>query len=195
MTRTCLDCPKILSRGNKCGRCKSCTLEHSRRDPEVQARRLANLRAVQVTPEHKAKISRGKKASEERHAGDPDWQENHRRQGVRLRAQFDATPGAEEKRKAALAEAMKVRAEKLLCWCPAELRKTYQVLRKKYGADGARSRIKQAIAANEAARLAALTPFEYQLERIRAGARLVEKPSFRRAEYDYSLVGNATGML
>jgi hypothetical protein len=195
MSRTCLDCPKAICAANKGGRCKACTLEHARRDPEVQTRRLENLRAVQRTSEHRAKISRGKKASEAMHADDPARQERHRRQGQRLRAQFEATPGAEDKRKAALSAAMKIRAEKMLGWCPVEHRGKYRKLRKTYGAPEAKRRVLHALAVAEALRIASLTPLQRQIERIQAGARLVEKPSFRRPDHAFTLGGVASGML
>lgn len=46
----------------------------------------------------------------------------------------------------------------------------------------------------ERARVAALSPLDRQIERIRNGARVVAKPDTRPASPAYSLVGNATGM-
>lgn len=42
---------------------------------------------------------------------------------------------------------------------------------------------------DEAARLAAMTPFERQLERVRNGARLIEVRPLPSRQYDYSLAG------
>jgi hypothetical protein len=49
--------------------------------------------------------------------------------------------------------------------------------------------------AAEAARVASISPFERQMERVRNGARLIEKPVFRRADPSYTLGGVSAGML
>lgn len=71
-----------------------------------------------------------------------------------------------------------------LAWCPPLRKDEYRRLQKSLGSAEARRIIE-----------ADLSPFERQLARVAAGARVVDKPVLRRADHDFSLVGNATGML
>lgn len=82
-----------------------------------------------------------------------------------------------------------------LAWCPADRLDEYRRLQKSYSAAEARRMIEEDIATAEKRRRDAMTPLDHQLERLRNGGVLVEKPVVRRAEHDFSLVGCATGLL
>jgi hypothetical protein len=75
----------------------------------------------------------------------------------------------------------------------------YRALRKKIGAGEAKrlilADVAAKIAATEARRVDALTPLQRQLERLHAGAALIERPSFRRADHAFTLGGIASGLL
>ena len=125
----------------------------------------------------------------------PEWRAHYRRltsRGIRAaearRRVLDLIAGIPEPGKYLQQKAK-------LAWLPDEWRKRYGYLRTRYGAAEARARVEAEIAAAARARLAAMTPFERQLERVRNGAKLVEKLVFRSADPAYTLGGVATGML
>ena len=89
-------------------------------------------------------------------------------------------PEVREKHNRAIAHA----AARKMSWCPDEYRLEYRRQMKRVGAASAKAII-----------LAQLSPFERQLARVAAGARLVE--SFRpvKAEHSFTLGGVSGGML
>lgn len=192
--RTCSDCAKPISRHSK-GRCRVCVLHAARKDPEKEARRIAALRAVLVTPEQRAAKSAARRKMLADRKDDPVWQEYLRQSGHRMRQQFLATPGAEEKRRAAQKMCGKKISDRFLSWCPQDRRDEYQALRKKVGATEAKRVMLAEFEADEARRKAALTPLQRQIERLQAGGVLT--PAFRpsRSNHDFTLGGIASGML
>jgi hypothetical protein len=77
-----------------------------------------------------------------------------------------------------------------LGWIPDELRPEYTRLVRNIGAADAKARIEALIADREAA----MTPFERQLAKVRAGAGIIELRPLRTAAPDRSLVGCGTAM-
>lgn len=82
-----------------------------------------------------------------------------------------------------------------LDWCPQAYRDQYRKLQNSVGAAAARIMILEQVARDERDRLAALSPFERQLERVRAGARLITIPTRPRIEPSMTLGGVSGGML
>ncbi|MBE7186369.1 MAG: hypothetical protein INR68_18410 [Methylobacterium mesophilicum] len=78
---------------------------------------------------------------------------------------------------------------------PDERWDEYSRLRRQHGAAEARRMILDDIAAQERARLAAMTPFERQLARVAAGAKLVEVKPLRRADPNFTLGGVSSSYL
>lgn len=91
--------------------------------------------------------------------------------------------------------ALKAFHARRLAWLPDDWRETYQRLVKRVGQDQAKRTILDRIAAKEAARIAAMTPFERQLEAVRKGAKVITRPVLRAPEYAYTLGGVASGQL
>ncbi|MDH4746657.1 hypothetical protein OMP43_21760 [Sphingomonas sp. CBMAI 2297] len=137
MARSCSDCGRPISRNSK-GRCRACGAASLLLDPVVEARRLERLREKLSSPDHAAKMSVVRKAHEAEALKDPAYREMRRQHGLQVRQRFLDTPGAEERRRAAQAQAMRERAAEMFAWCPADRLDEYQRLRKAFGAAEAR---------------------------------------------------------
>lgn len=181
---TCSDCSVPITSDSATGRCKPCASRQTRKDPVFEQRRIAGLRRTFGTPEYRAAKSLERQAYEATRKDDPAWQAYKRASGKRLRADFEADPEAQAKSLAKRSAVGRLMTDRLLAWCPEDRRDDYRRLSKKVGRVEARRMIE-----------AEMTPFERQLSRLRAGARLVAKPDTRPTSPAYSLVGNATGML
>ncbi len=76
-------------------------------------------------------------------------------------------------------------------WLPADLRPAYDRIARKHGAAVAREAVQRMIAEREAA----LSPFERQMAKVRAGAGIVEIRPIRTAESVHSLTGCSMAMV
>ena len=204
MSQTCMDCSKTLGPKNQSGRCRSCMSKAINRDPAVAEARRAALRA------HFAKPGVREAAAERMREYNTNMPEEHRERrrehGRRTYKRYLAGPenhgvvqsaDARRNRGAAVREAA-------MGWCPLHLRAEYRrlTISKRLKAAEARALIEAQMVAEaereqtaERARIAAMTPFERQMERVRNGARVVDKVKTHRADHDFTLGGVATGML
>jgi hypothetical protein len=171
------------------------------RDPAIQARRIAASAAEIATPEGRAKRSAGA----HRRFSDP--------------AEREKIGAARKRMMAARPDIVTLAAKNLTDWrakndydwqahqrrlqdarrgvVPEGYWDEYQRLRKnvRLGAVEARRIVCAQAASDERQRLAALSPHERQMERVRNGAKLVEKPDFRTAAPGYTLGGVSSWML
>ena len=115
---------------------------------------------------------------------DPQWKTYKQAAGKRLRAHYDADPAAQAANLAKRQIVGRKLSAQRLAWCPPARLAEYTRLRRKHGADEARRQIE-----------ATLTPFERQLARVAAGARLVTKPIIIKADHAFTLGGVASGAL
>jgi hypothetical protein len=180
MGRTCSDCPSPITAQSRTGRCRRCAASIIARSPEHIAKRSASYtRRLLTDPAFRAKKAREIHARNMAARRDPE-------KAARLLAVIHknreglATPQAKAKWLAGRAAAGRKRHETVMAWCPPEYRAEYRFLRltKKLLAREAKAVI-----------LAQLTPFERQMQAVRMGARLINKPVFRRPDYDYTLGG------
>lgn len=111
--------------------------------------------------------------------------------GARLKAALQL-PEAQARRNAA----NRARGERQLAWCPKDRLDEYRCLMRTPGIRAAEAKriVLDDIAAKERARLAAMTPFERQLERLRQGARLEERVYLTTPEHEFTLGGVSAGM-
>ena len=180
-SRTCTDCATPVST-NSHGRCRPCanrlprSAERNARVGATQRKRLAD------NPEAKAALVKGSAARLAVWRASPEG-----------RAVLLANLAAER------AAGIKASADLRAAWCPTQYRAyNSELVRQGVGPARRKRLIAERQArdeAAEAARLASLTPFERQLDRVRKGARLV--PTFRpvRAYPAYTLGGVSGGML
>jgi hypothetical protein len=80
----------------------------------------------------------------------------------------------------------RARAAARRAWCPADRWADYQALRRQSGAEQAKAMILDEIARAERKRIAAMSPFERDMERLAKGARIVEQFTPRKADHDFS---------
>ena len=170
MPRACIDCPSPISRKSTTGRCRRCANVAKNSTPEMRAKVRETQLKLWQTPERRAKIVDNLGA----------WRTTP--EGARRHAEMNRQKGRK-------------RTEALLAWCPQERLKRYCALRDRLGAPEAKRRVLAEIAQAERDRLAAMTPFERQLEAVRNGARVVEKVRVPGREYGFSLTGCSAGML
>ena len=157
MTRSCTDCGIQLSAPRKgktpTGRCRSCA-------PKVK-----------MTLEVRAKLSESVRARHERERHDAVAYAAKVESGRRLRAAFGPTQDMVAKQ---------IAGRRRTHWVPAGYEQlNFKLRRKRIPLDERQSIIRAQAASDERDRLAAMTPFERQLERVRNGARLVAKPDTR----------------
>jgi hypothetical protein len=89
-----------------------------------------------------------------------------------------ATPSGSEPRKRIAAKL----SAHYLAWCPEQYREEYRQLKRRRTTAKARAII-----------LAKVTPFEWQMHRLKQGAALIETPAFTRRHSDVTL-GGVTSM-
>lgn len=164
--------------------CPGCSLSALHKDPAFREKRAQAFR--------------------DRLVSDPAFREKHNAASAARLAKWRKTdPGAtfmNANSHANLARAntpegqLKRRASQL-AGIPQDRWDEYTGLARRMPAAEARRIILADIAATERRRLAAMTPFERQMDRLANGARLVEKPVLRRVEPNYTLGGVATGAL
>jgi hypothetical protein len=76
-------------------------------------------------------------------------------------------------------------------WCPADRYDDLLVMSKKVGRAEAERMMREDLAAKKRAADEAMTPFERQMARVAAGAKLVEVRPLRKAAPDFTLGGVA----
>ena len=138
MTRTCSDCPSPITKKSKTGRCRPCAARANITDPATRERRIACLRVVKASPEHRKIAAAASRGFHERLRDDPKFQATQRANGHRLRAQYDASASAQAANLAARARAGRVHSDRILAWCPADRRDGYRAIRRAVGAAEAR---------------------------------------------------------
>lgn len=200
---TCSECPNTIGKASKSGRCKSCAMKVLHSDPEFAARRNAATAKANRSPEARAKRSAraaefySNPSNRKAHAeacraalfGNPERLERRRKMGADVfrafhaRKDFDWSTWHRERRALEFA------------WLPKELTEEYRSLRNKVGAEQAKAMILDDLARAERKRLAALSPFERDMERLRNGAGLVAAPDFRTSNPDFTIGGIASASL
>ena len=184
MTRTCSDCPSSITKASKTGRCRPCAGRHNHRDAAFVARLHAASAEAKRTPAARARAKASGLRREAERKDDPAWRAYKVSTGKRLRAMYDACPEAQAAnlaKRALVGEKLRART---LGWLPDRHRKQYEYLRTMLGAVEAKRIIMQD-----------LTPFEQQMARIAAGAKLVDAPDLRTGGPEYTLGGISTGMI
>jgi hypothetical protein len=149
-----------------------------------------------ATPEHRAKMKVVAARTQEERRDDPKWRAYKRAAGQRLRALYDASPEAQAANLAKRALVGRKVSRRALAWCPLAYRDEYRRLRDagNIPAAEARQMILDLIAADEraeAARIAALTPLERQLKKIRNGAKISTKVPMPSRVHGFTLGGVA----
>ncbi len=199
MTRVCSDCSTAIGRRGKTGRCRLCALKAHNRNPEWQANRVAGLAVAMQDAGVRARHRDGCKRGAAKRMADPVKAEVLRELG--------RTYGPRNAPRLHTAD-IRGRAGKSvqrfhLAWCPEE----HWGLNAKLKANGYRlpdrkrmigdeiARLARVAGAEETARLAAMTPFERQMERVKNGAQLTTVPDTRPVAHNFTLGGVASGMI
>lgn len=203
MSRACSTCATAITARSKTGLCRACNIRRQSADPVWKAKRIERQRQATQTPEYRAACSvrsnarfsdpaarhavsvGAKRAAQER-------PELVAKKALNLIAWRQANP--EALREIAAANRATVTANQR-GWCPPERWTEYVRLRDKMGAVEAKQIMLADIAAKERIRLAALPAFDRQMERLKAGARLVDVVPLRRPDHAFTLGGVATGAL
>jgi hypothetical protein len=200
---TCSECPSPIGKASKSGRCKSCAMKLMHSDPEYSERRNAATREANRRPEARAQrrataIARysdpaNRKAMSDACkaalAANPEraaWRKQHGADVLRAfhaRGEFDWSAWHRERNAQAFA------------WLPEDKVEEYRSLRIKVGAEQAKAMILDGIARVERKRIAAMSPFERDMERLRNGAGLIAAPDFRTGSPDFTIGGVASGSL
>ncbi len=223
MTRSCSKCSKPITKYARTGMCHGCGCadpevrarkgklteeqrqrrsEHAKKlsaDPEIVARRAAAGRATHAKPEVKARHRQACAESRARYLADPEAYEKLRAAGRKAGASNFHWANTPEAR----ARAIQTIRRSRLAWCPEEhWPLNAQLKRAGYRLPERQAMIAEAIAAAaeraataERARIAAMSPFDRQMERVKNGAKLVTKPDTTRAAHEFTLGGVATGMI
>lgn len=124
----CRDCSGPISRKSKTGRCKPCSARHINASPELTAKRKAGIERYHAQPGVRERCAANFAAYNRNMP--PEHRERRRQHGLRVAREVLARPDVlarsnspEAKRKAGAA-----RTERLLGWCPPELRDQYRQL-------------------------------------------------------------------
>lgn len=196
MNPTC-NCGATLGAKNKSGCCRSCVAKRNNADPEIQRRRREAVRAHHSDPVVKAGYrERMRIRNENRSDAEIARLVEH---GKRQYREVLSRPDVQARTQSAEAKAKRGRSVSATRYrdVPPEHHDTVRRLVRSNLATAAEARaiVRDQVAATERRRLAAMTPFERQMDRLANGAQLVEKPVLRRAEPDFTLGGVATGAL
>lgn len=169
MIRTCTDCSSPISHVSR-GRCRSCAAKARYSDPA--ARRVmseAKKRAL-LDPVKRERVSSTASTNlrQWHKTTTKDWSAHHRARAATARS-----------------------------WCPVDRWDDYVALRRQrgVGAERAKAMIIDEMARAERKRIAALSPFERDMERLRNGAGLVAAPDFRTSNPDFTIGGIASASL
>jgi len=186
MSLQCSDCHGPISTQSKTGRCRRCAVNHSNADPAIRARKAEANRRKSQDPAFVQRAVRHLQAGQKAARSDP---ERAAKLVAKVQANLALAWSVEARRKwyAGRKEAARRRTETMLGWCPPRWRDEYRRLRNCWGRGAAEAR--RMIEEKMAIERANMTPFERQMEALRNGARLIEKPRFRSREYDFTLGG------
>lgn len=197
MTRTCSDCSAPVSKQAKTGRCRPCSLATTNADPAIKQRQREGSRAHAAKPEVKAALVL--RLSTHVRTLSPQERERRSIQGRHIAATVLQTERVRSLSNSAEAKARAgaARTDTVLAWCPPEYRDRYRYLKqtKLLLAAEAKRVVLDEIATVERRRIAALTPLERQLERVRNGAKLITVQPRRSVDPDFTIGGVATGMI
>lgn len=188
-------CGNPIGPKNRSGLCRSCVAKRNNANPAVVAARLAGIRRHHADPAVKA-------ASAARLAGyyanmSDEERDRRREHGRRMYREVLSQPEVRAKNRAP--EVRKRAGEKrtatVLADIPPHLRDEYKRLVRTNNATAAEARrmVLEADAAKERRRLAAMTPFERQMDALARGATLTTKPVMRKADHAFSLTGSSMG--
>jgi hypothetical protein len=191
--RVCIDCASPITAKNRTGRCRVCVRVRLNADPEIMARRTSSIREYLKTPE--ASIRRREVAREV--ANRPDQRQIRRENGKRF---YHLTIGSKKAKEAAKAPEVIGRRSKTLsktlltrAGIPMEYREVYlQFLRRHIPKEEAVRMIQEEIrlkAIRNSRRTAKPKTFEEQLEAVRNGASVVEKPILKTQGPEMTLGG------
>lgn len=189
MTRTCSSCSdlKPLGHRNKSGLCRPCLARRNFGGDEVKARAREGQRRFFADPVNRAAYRERSSNQLAKWRATPEGRDQ-----VRAQAQANLVlaiaPEARERR---------IHGIRSAAWkgIPESRWDEATKLSKSFGSAEAKRMIMEDEAKRERDRLAAMTPFERQLERVRNGARVVDKVDTRKAAHDFTLGGIATGMI
>lgn len=188
--RTCLDCSSPISRESK-GRCRKCAMRIVNADPALIAIRNEHTRIKRLDPVVRARHADATRAGKRRSMERPEEAERLRRSGLEIgRKNFWRNGDA-----ATQANARAAIQRSHLTWCPERYWSLNAELKRKHLTLAERKRVIAAeVAREERERLAALTPFQRQMEQA-ARVGIVEKQDFRTGGPAMTLGGVASGML
>ncbi len=186
-SRICVDCGTPVSYRST-GRCRPCSIAEMTSRPGHAERQAAAMRVFNRAPENAGKRREAALKGVVTKLSKPDgaarMAENGRRYG---KQNIELTRSAAARAKAGAA----ISARKMAP-VPVEYRDLYRQLRRPgTSADEALAMVLEQQRADEARRLAAMTPFERQLERVRNGAQVVEKFKPAAVEHAFTLGGVA----
>lgn len=152
---------------------------------ETGRQKAAALRAANAAIPPETRVENGRKRTDTVLAWcPPEWRAKYRDLKKRGRRAAEAKRIALDLIAGKPAPTLWAQQKAKLAWCPPARRDEYAKLRAAFSASEARRMIE-----------ADMTPFERQLARVAAGARVVTKIDTRRADHDFTLGGIATGML
>lgn len=188
----CSNCPAPITYQSKSGLCRPCALTRLRADPEWQRRRVAGLRARGSDPAYRRRLAGALIRWHAANASDPAYQARQRENGRRLKA-TGLGNAVQTKGSAGRVRVGQILSDQRLAWCPREYRALYQEHRRKrgWGAERARQFVEEQIAKD----VAAMTPFERAMAKVRAGAGIVEIRPMPRGEHSHSLTGCSMAMV
>lgn len=195
LSPSCLtpDCAGLIGLKNRTGYCRSCRAKHLLASPEFRARQRAGVAAYHAQPAVRA-ASAARMAEWNRNLPEHEL-ERRRDHGRRQFEKYLGTP--EGKARSNSPEARKKKggaiSDTRYADIPKHLRDEVRRLNRQQHIPAAEARrlVLEQAAADERRRLAAMTPHDRRLERIRNGARIVEVHPMRRADPAYTLGGVA----
>lgn len=187
----CRTCETALGARNTSGFCRSCIAKRNNADPAMRAKQVAAVKAFHADPAVKAGYAQ-RRADRNRNLSDAE-REQRRAHGRHQAAHVLSRPDVRAKILApdARSRAGAARSATVLRDIPEAYRDEYRALCRSgnMSAPEAKAAILAQVKADERARLAAMTPLERQLEKVRQGAALVEVKPIRSAEHAMTLGG------
>lgn len=161
-------------------------------DPEIVAKRTARMIATMRDPAARQRHAEGCRSGKRRQLSNPAEARRMQEAGMALAAHNATAPDRNEVH----ARSKETLRRRKLAWCL----EAYWPLNSELKARGIKLEdrkrmIADQVKADDRVRLAALSPFQRQMERVAAGAQLTTKFTPRRADHDFTLGGVSGGML
>lgn len=181
----CPDCGKTIRAEST--RCRAHA--NAFRNRQAEMREVSRQQMLRKQAEGINRNYAGMAASLRARYADPAEREKQRQRGLLGVAKL--TPEAIARRGAASGASRRQLREDRLAWCPADRRAELHKLCRRNGVAEGERIMREDLAAIERRRLAAMTPHERQMERVRNGAQLVDKFVPRRADPTFTLGGVA----